>query len=212
MTEENVADAKQNGWEGWATRTTAILAVLAALSSGRWGASNLRAILEQGKVNDAWSYYQAKSIKQHAAEQTRDLTKALTPGAGSDKSALDQLRQRLDADARREAREKQEQEADARRFEKIRDRMVEGSFWYEVSFGALQLGVILCTIASGAKRKWAWIGGIAAGTVGLLLLINGFYHFWHADRSWYENTSQEMTYEVPTSGPVTAPAEPSGGR
>ena len=54
-------------WEDWITRTTAVPAVFAALSSGQWGASKLRAILEQGMVDDGWSYYQAKSIKNHLA-------------------------------------------------------------------------------------------------------------------------------------------------
>ena len=44
------ATISRQRWEDWITRTTAVLAVFAALSSGQWGASNLRAILEQGKV------------------------------------------------------------------------------------------------------------------------------------------------------------------
>src|SRR5277367_331184 len=82
--------------ETWITRTTAILAVVAAISSGRWGACNLQAILEQGKVNDTWSYYQAKSMKQHEAEQTRDLAAALGSGASQNQAALQELKQRLD--------------------------------------------------------------------------------------------------------------------
>lgn len=197
-------ESKSSRWEDWATRTTAILAVLAALSSGRWGASNLQAILEQGKVNDTWSYYQAKSMKQHEAEQTRDLAAALKTGEPSDRAAaLAELEKRMDAMARREELDKNERQKDALRFQQRRDRLVEGSFWFEVSFGALQLGVILCTIASGAKRKFPWAIGIFCGVLGLVLLLNGFHRFVHAPRSWYQGASEQMAYEVtPTTAPM----------
>jgi len=196
--------ATEAGWQTWATRTTAILAVLAALSSGRWGASNLQAILEQGKVNDTWAYYQAKSVKQHSAEQIRDLAAALSAGQPADRAAaLSQFQRQLDADARREDSEKLQREADARRFELRRDQLVERGFWYELSFACLQLGVILCTIASGAKRPSAWYAGIAIGALGLLLLINGMYTVRHAPRSWYQGTSEEMGYHT---GPASMPS------
>jgi hypothetical protein len=204
MTETKTPESTESGWQGWATRTTAILAVVAALSSGRWGASNLQAILEQGKVNDTWAYYQAKSMKQHDAEQTRDLAQALAPGAPPEQAtALQKLQAGLDADAKREEIDKNQRQADALRFQARRDRLVESSFWFEISFAGLQLGVILCTIASGAKHKGPWVAGIAIGILGLLILVNGFYRFFPAPRSWYQGSSEQMAYEVP---PTTAPS------
>src|SRR6185436_8028046 len=73
----SATDPGKSRWEDWITKTTAVLAVLAALSSGQWGASNLKAILEQGKVDDGWSYYQAKSIKNHLAEHMQGLVAAM---------------------------------------------------------------------------------------------------------------------------------------
>src|SRR6185312_16898139 len=89
------------------SRATAILAVIAAIASARWGACNLQAILEQGKVNDTWAYYQAKSIKQHNAEQSRDLAAALSVGSTGDTAgALKKLQQNMAAEARRQEIEK----------------------------------------------------------------------------------------------------------
>ena len=194
MTETNADTGKKTGWEAWATRTTAILAVLAALSSGRWGASNLQAILEQGKVNDTWAYYQAKSIKQHGAEETRDLVKAMASSQPGDHAALDTLHAKLDADAKREAAEKAEQQKAAEDFQTRRDQLVRSSMWYEISFACLQLGVILCTIAAGAKSKVPWAAGIVIGLLGLVLFVNGLYHFIPTPKSWYEGTSKQMEY------------------
>lgn len=203
MTEPQKAETKKVGWEEWTTRTTAILAVIAALSSGRWGASNLQAILEQGKVNDSWSYYQAKSQKQNEAEQMRGLADALAHGESPERAAaLQQLRAKLDAKAKQEEADKLQRQRDAKAFELSRDRLVEGSFWFELSFSGLQLGVILCTLAAGAKRRVLWFAGMLCGVVGLVLLVNGFAHFYHAPKSWYQGVSAEMSYE---GKPATRP-------
>jgi hypothetical protein len=189
--------AKKSEPSEWIARTTAVLAVIAAVSSGRWGASNLQAILEQGKVNDTWSYYQAKSMKQHDAEQTRELAKALAPGQpAASAQALVALQKRMDETARREEQEKNQQQQAALGFQQARDRMVESSFWFELSFAALQLGVILCTIATGAKRKSPWLIGVVCGAMGLVLMVNGFHRFVHAPAAWYHGTTQQMAYEV----------------
>jgi hypothetical protein len=192
-------DSKNNastpGWNDWATRTTAVLAVIAALSSGRWGASNLQAILEQGKVNDTWSFYQAKSIKEHGLESTRDLAKALSANETGDRAdALAALSRRADAQATLEAADKAKQMKAAGEFQTRRDTMVERGFWFEISFAALQLGVVLCTVATAAKTKWLWLSSIAIGLLGLVVLINGFGLYFRAPHAWYGGTSEDMSY------------------
>jgi hypothetical protein len=196
MSEQKTDQPKIN-WQDWAARTTAILAVMAALSSGRWGASNLQAILEQGKVNDTWAYYQAKSIKQHAAESSRDLAASLAAGEPADRAApLEKLAARLDEEARREEKEKNQRQHDAEQFQATRDHLVESSFWYEISFAFLQLGVILCTISSGAKLKPLLHIGIGCGLLGVVLLINGLHTFYPAHRGWYQSAAQNMEYRA----------------
>jgi hypothetical protein len=209
MSELQKAGPRTTGWEEWATRTTAILAVIAALSSGRWGASNLQAILEQGKVNDTWAFYQAKSVKQHGAEQIRDLAQALTTPDAPNAASLKKLQDVLNADAKREELDKLQRQRDAKQFEGKRDQLVEGSFWFELSFAGLQLGVILCTIAAASKQKYAWVIGIFCGAVGLLLLVNGHlvsghHRSFHAPRSWYQGASEDMAYDV---NPSKQPAD-----
>jgi hypothetical protein len=207
MTTSNKPDEKKSEPNEWIPRTTAILAVIAAISSGRWGASNLQAILEQGKVNDTWSYFQAKSMKQHNAEQTRDLARALAPGQPAASAlSLNELEKRMEEMARREEAEKLQQQRAAEEFQRRRDHMVESSFWFEVSFAALQLGVILCTIATGANRKAPWTVGVVIGVIGLLLMVNGFHRIVPAPRSWYEGASEQMAYEG--KPPATEPGTP----
>lgn len=187
---------KKDETSNWAARMTAVLAVIAALSSGRWSASNLQAILEQGKVNDAWSYYQAKSVKQHGLEQTRDLARALAAGESGDRAqALKKVEASMDQNAAREAKERAKIMADAHDFNDRRNVLVEKSFWLEISFACLQLGVILCTIAAGTKFRFGLPAGIVFGLLGVALMINGFHTFVHAPASWYQGTGQQMGYE-----------------
>ena len=181
--------------ETWISRTTAILAVIAAISSGRWGACNLQAILEQGKVNDGWAYYQAKSMKQHEAEQTRELANALSSSAAN-KDPFEQLKQHMDAEAKREEQDKRDQEQTTLQYQASRDHYVESSFWFEISFAVLQLGVILCTIASAARHKFSWGIGMMLGVVGLLLLVNGFHRVVSAPKSWYQGSSEQMANDI----------------
>ncbi|HEX5245344.1 MAG TPA: DUF4337 domain-containing protein [Tepidisphaeraceae bacterium] len=187
---------KKDESSNWAARMTAVLAVIAALSSGRWSASNLQAILEQGKVNDAWSYYQSKSVKEHGLEQTRDLARALATGEPSDRAqALVKLGDSMDQIAAREAKDRAKIMADARDFNKRRNVLVEKSFWLEISFACLQLGVILCTIAAGTEFRFGLPAGIIVGLLGVALMVNGFHTFVHAPASWYQGTGQQMGYE-----------------
>lgn len=167
-------------WENWATRTTAILAVFAAISSGQWGASNLRAILEQGKVNDQWAYFQAKSIKGHVAEDSQALAAALAADsavgreAGARPTSLGALAKSLAAERDRYVMEKKKEEDKAHGFERARDNFVERSFWFEVAFASLQVGVVLCTVATAAKKKSLWATAILCGFLGAALIANGY--------------------------------------
>ncbi|HEY8750569.1 MAG TPA: DUF4337 family protein [Tepidisphaeraceae bacterium] len=204
MTESNKSNSEPKPTSEMIGRATAILAVVAAIASARWGACNLQAILEQGKVNDTWAYYQAKSIKQHEAEQTRDLAKALAGSVRSEGSSdpLAALEKKMAADARREAIEKLEQQGAAYRYQISRDKMVESSFWFELAFAGLQLGVILCTIATGGKRQMPFLIGVIFGVIGALLLVNGFHRFVHAPRSWYQGAAEQIANDIQSA---TAP-------
>src|SRR5512136_2011589 len=56
----------------WIALTTAIMAVLAAITTLYVGKYSSRAVLHQGEETDMWAYYQAKSIKQHAFEMQKE--------------------------------------------------------------------------------------------------------------------------------------------
>src|SRR5213592_2167767 len=86
--------AHKRHWIDHAARTTAVLAVLAAVSSGQYANQFSRTILAQAEASDQWEYYQAKSIKRHIVNGQVELLKALETTAPQ---AADGLR-KLQAD------------------------------------------------------------------------------------------------------------------
>ena len=173
----SATDPGKSRWEDWITKTTAVLAVFAALSSGQWGASNLKAILEQGKVDDGWSYYQAKSIKSHLAEHMQGLAGAMAADRPGADAALLKYRAEMEGEAKRLSEEKAKIEKEVHDYEIARDSYIERSFWFEIAFACLQAGVVLCTIAAASKKKGLWMTALVAGLLGALFVINGLGHF-----------------------------------
>src|SRR3954470_9450363 len=72
--------AHKRHWLDHAARTTAVLAVLAAVSSGQYASQFSQTILAQAEASDQWSYYQAKSIKRHLVGAQAELAAALAQG------------------------------------------------------------------------------------------------------------------------------------
>lgn len=65
MSQNDSSEQKKDRWMGYLALSTAIMAVLAALTTLYMGKYSSRAILAQGQESDQWAFYQAKSIKQH---------------------------------------------------------------------------------------------------------------------------------------------------
>src|SRR5205085_454191 len=80
--------AHKRHWLDHAARTTAVLAVLAAISSGQYANQFSRTILAQAEASDQWSYFQTKSIKRHIVSGQIALLKAM---ALTDPKAASQL-------------------------------------------------------------------------------------------------------------------------
>src|SRR5438270_8777855 len=64
-------------WTEQAARTTAILAVLAAVASSQYALQISRAILAQAEATDEWNHYSAKSIKKHLTLNQNETLNAL---------------------------------------------------------------------------------------------------------------------------------------
>ena len=166
--------AARRHWVDHAARTTAVLAVLAAVSSGQYANQFSRTILAQAEASDQWSYYQAKSIKRHLANAQIELLQAMATTAPQAQAALDKLRAHDEAEVARYEKELAEAKAKAETIEANKRLHEKQGNWFQGAFIILQAGVVLCTIASSSKRKELWMLAIALGIAGLCVVGYGF--------------------------------------
>jgi uncharacterized protein DUF4337 len=166
--------AHRRHWLDHAARTTAVLAVLAAVSSGQYANQFSRTILAQGEASDQWSYYQAKSIKRHLVTSQTELLTALSMTRPEAAAKIDKLRaDDLEAGKRYDG-ELAEAKAKAESIEANKRLHQKQGNWFQGAFIVLQAGVVLCTIASSSRRKELWVVAILLGIVGLAVVGYGF--------------------------------------
>ena len=166
--------AAKRHWVDHAARTTAVLAVLAAVSSGQYANQFSRTILSQAEASDAWSYYQAKSIKRHVVEGQISLLTAMALTRPDAAQQLDKLKADDTAEVGRYVQELAEAKVKAEKIEADRRLHESQGNWFQGAFIILQAGVVLCTVASSAKRKELWAISIALGLAGLVVVGWGF--------------------------------------
>ena len=152
----------------------AVLAVLAAVSSGQYANQFSRSILAQAEASDQWSYYQAKSIKRHLVESQMDLVRTMASGnpALTDKVAALE-KQNAEALKKYDA-QLAEAKAKAELIVADKDKHQQQGDRFTYAFVVLQAGVILSTIAASAKRRELWTIAIICGVAGLLMVANGY--------------------------------------
>jgi|SRR5258708_2074622 hypothetical protein len=166
--------AHRRHWVDHAARTTAVLAVLAAVSSGQYANQFSHTILAQAEASDQWSYYQAKSIKRHLVAGQVELLRAMAITAPQAAAALDKLQAEDAAAVKKYEQELAEAKAKAEKIEVDKRLHERQGSWFQGAFIILQAGVVLCTVAASAKRKELWAFAIALGVAGLAVVGYGF--------------------------------------
>jgi hypothetical protein len=174
-----MADVKQEPWLNWLALTTVILAVCATLSTFKGGSYSTRSVLSQTKAANQWAYYQAKSIKGYLYElQKEELELGLPPAtARQPATARALVEQRLANYREKIARYEQEKaqiQAEAKRFEAVRDDATVHAQTFGMAVIYLQVAILLSSVAALLRKKPLWYLGLASGTIGLWYFANGF--------------------------------------
>ena len=165
-------------WHGWLALSTAIMAVLAALTTLYMGKYSSRAIMAQGQESDQWAYFQAKSIKEHTFELSRKQLELQMLGqkdlAGEGAEAYKKTIAKYDSEVKRYGDERKEIKAKAEEIakRKLLAQDMGGNFAYALIF--LQIALMLSSISSLTKRKYLWYIALAS-TVGWVFF---FFDAW----------------------------------
>ena len=176
-----MAEQKEK-WQGWLALSTAIMAVLAALTTLYMGKFSSRAIMSLGQESDQWAYYQAKSIKGHTFEvnlKTLELQyltqKGMSPQASAEyrktmKKYSDELK-RYDGE-KKEIKDKAEAIAKV----KLKAQDMGGNFAYALIF--LQIALMLSSIASLTKRHYLWYIALICNLGWLFFFVDAWLLFY----------------------------------
>lgn len=173
---EEAKEEKRSPWLTWLSLSTAILAVLAAIASLESGDHANEAIvlktdatLTQSAADDAWAFYQAKSIKE-------DMYAALAPLAPRPEVAAEWAKQAKDEHAEKDAKKSEAEhligEVAAADRESKAHLVLHHRFAKSVTI--FQVAIALAAIAALARRKAMWWVSLAAGAVGAVFLLLGF--------------------------------------
>ncbi|HEY2138539.1 MAG TPA: DUF4337 domain-containing protein [Chthoniobacterales bacterium] len=154
--------AEQGGppWISWVALSTAILAVLAAITGLLSGKHANEAMMDQIRASDQWSYYQAKSIKASVLDAKMTLTDTASE---KDKEKAAQY-QEEQAEIKREAEEK---EAAAKSNFHKHEVLARGVTMF-------QIAIAIAAISALTKRRTFWVVSLVFGFVGSVFLVLGW--------------------------------------
>jgi predicted cobalt transporter CbtA len=146
-------------WISGVALSTAILAVLAAISGLLAGMYANEAMMSQIQASDQWGYYQAKSIKAAILEAKTTLASEAT-----------------DRD-KEKAAQYQEEQAEIKREAEHKEAEAKASFHrHEVfarSVTMFQIAIAIAAISALTKRRRFWFVSMIFGLAGVVFLVLG---------------------------------------
>ena len=175
-----MADEQKEPWVNQMALATVILAVCATFSTFKGGGYSSQALINQAMASDQWSFYQAKSLKQHLHEITLEQLKlqavGWAPGSPSAEAYAKSIAKYEEQAARYESEKKAiQQKAETLEAQREESKRHGKPFGIAVIF--LQVAILLNSIAGLLKKKVVWWTAIPVGLVGLACFADGFFAF-----------------------------------
>ena len=156
---------------GWViTVIAALLAVTTYIANG----ISSQVLTNTMQLNDTWSFYQAKSIKQTIAENARD-----DAVARKDTKKVQELTVKIDRYESDPVKNegKRELMTRARALEAERDEARKHSPWLTFASSTLQLSIVLLSASILAVSMGMFYASIGVGVIGAVLMAQGIWLF-----------------------------------
>ena len=160
--QEQVQHSAEHGgeaWISWVALSTAILAVLAAISGLLSGKHANEAIMSQIEASDQWNYYQAKSIKASVLDAKMSLAGA------------------VDEKDRAKAARYEEEQADIKKDAEQKEGAAKTNFHrhevYARGVTMFQIAIAIAAISALTRKRRFWIVSLLFGAVGCVFVVLG---------------------------------------
>jgi len=160
--------------------TTAIYAVLLAITSLGGNHAMKEMLLASQRSSDQWAFYQAKVIREHLYRSQKmilevsliERSEHLNPKV---REKLETLHKRLGDEEARYNAEKKEIEGEARKLEEERDHYRAQDPYFEYAEVLLQIAIVMATVAILSASTPVYYFSMISAFFGGFLSLNGFF-------------------------------------
>ena len=160
---------KEKDWSFYIAISTALIAVLAAITSLLAGHHSNEALIEQIKASDQWAFYQAKGIKAAILEERLENLQLnqQEPPAAQQKKLSEYKKQQAEINEKAE-----EMQKSSRHHDHLHLVFAGGVTLFQVAIAVSAISVL-------ARRPAFWYVGLVLGTIAIAFVIFGSVQWYH---------------------------------
>ena len=162
------AKEKAEAWTKYVSLTVVIIAVIAAMATQYSGKYSSQILINQIKASDQWSFYEAKSIKQHLDEAALPELLA-APNAAT--PAMQKVILQLNADLARFDKEKADIKTQAETFEKKRDVATVRGKHMGLAVTIFTVAIAIASICLVTKKKPLWFAAMIMAAFAIFKMV-----------------------------------------
>ncbi len=176
---EELEEARGKRFTRRVALTTAIYAVLLAITSLGGSNSMKEMLLAQQQSTDQWNFYQAKNLREGFARNQKEMLELvlIERGGAMKQDAREMYGALLRKAANEETRYRDEKKpiADsARKLEKERDVNRDKDPYFDYGEVLLQISIVMASIAILSGALPIYLFSIVSASTGAILTLNGF--------------------------------------
>jgi hypothetical protein len=159
--------------------TTAIFAVLLAITSLGGNNAMKEMLLSQQQASDQWAFYQSKALREHLYKTNGlrlevDLLErgpVMKPVA---KKRYEAMLKDMRAEETRYGEEKKKIEQEAKQLEAERDKNLSKDPYFDYAEVLLQISIVMASISILAVSRQIFYFALVSASLGTLLMLNGY--------------------------------------
>jgi len=160
--------------------TTAIFAVILAITSLGGNNAMKEMLLSQQQSSDQWAFYQAKVLREHLyrGQKLRLEIDLIERGSGMRpevKGRVEAILKKMSEEEARYGAEKKDIEKEAKKLEHERDVNRDKDPYFDYGEVLLQIAIVMASVAILSGSRPVFYFAIVSACLGALSSINGFF-------------------------------------
>jgi hypothetical protein len=159
--------------------TTAIFAVILAITALGGNKTMKEMLLAQQQASDQWAFYQAKVIREHLYRSQKvrlegDLLERGSTMKPEARQKLESMLKKMSEEESRYGAEKKEIEKEAKKLEHERDRYRSKDPYFEYGEVLLQIAIVMASISILSGSRPVFYFSMVSALLGTLFSLNGY--------------------------------------